>query len=193
MCHNHSYLKKTDQLSHGCLSVTELPAPIRYNLHGCLPVVDSFAMVKSWLLVKISNVSKSMFTSNGVACHVKILWLVAPAKLWLFTGKSANISGCLPVTVVCHMPNYGYLLLFRKYLHGGLPVPELLVTCQNLDCLQIPKNKEQNNNIKLQAIFPWLFTSCGVAYHMGRTWLFTSKNKQYISVVVCAKIHVVYQ
>ena len=46
---------------------------------------------------------------------------------------------------------------------------------------------------KLQEIYPWLFTSCGVAYHMGRTWLFTSKNKHYISVIVCATIHVVYQ
>ena len=47
--------------------------------------------------------------------------------------------------------------------------------------------------MKLQAISPRLFTSCGVTYHTGRTRLFTSKNKQYISMAVCAKIHVVYQ
>ena len=96
-----------------------------------------------------------------------------------------------------HIPNHGYLLIFRKYIHGGLPVSEVFVICQNFGCLTIPKNKEWNTskNIKLQAISPFFFffTSCRVAYHMGRTWLFTSKNKQYISVVVCAKIHVVYQ
>ena len=41
--------------------------------------------------------NRLLLCSNGVACHVKTLWLLAPAKLWLFTSKSANISGCLPV------------------------------------------------------------------------------------------------
>ena len=34
---------------------------------------ESFAMVKSWLLVKVSNMSESMVTRNGVACHT--IWL----------------------------------------------------------------------------------------------------------------------
>ena len=70
---------------------------------------------------------------------------------------------------------------------------QILVVYQYHKIMNKENNTIKKKNIKLQAISPWLFTSCGVAYHMGRTWLFTSKNKQHNSVVVCATIHVVYQ
>ena len=95
------------------------------------------------------------------------------------------------------MPNYGYLLLFRKYLHGGLPVPELLVTCPDLGCLPIQKKKKNYKKyihgclpvaelpttwvelgclpVKTSNISPWLFV-------LKSMW-FTSKNLQNILMV----------
>ena len=90
--------------------------------HGYFPVTElTTTCQKSWLFT-CTNLYISLF---GCVTVVEVL---AAAKLWLFTSKSTNISGCLSVTEwLATCQNHGYLLLFRKYLHGGLPVPELLV------------------------------------------------------------------
>ena len=82
-----------------------------------------------------------------------------------------------------------YLALQITYISSSNLVSPGHLDLSGLDCIQVlVTNKGINvrsvlawlftKKKKLQAISPWLFTSCGVAYHMGRTWLVTSKNKQ---------------
>ena len=47
-------------------------------------------MAKSWLLVKVSNVSESMFTSNEVACHVNTVGCVPVLKIMIKESDYKN-------------------------------------------------------------------------------------------------------
>ena len=135
------YLKKITNYPHGCLSVMELLARVRYNLHGDGAImVISKSQQRVWINV----------TSNGVTCHVKTLWLLAPAKLWLFTGKSANISGCLPVTewlATCQiMVTYYYLENISMVVYQ---FHSCLLHVQILVVYQYKKKKKITRNISM--------------------------------------------